>query len=121
MRQITRIVLTLAFLTVLIFTQQSTAQKSPKMETGGMFMITSPHTQDECLKAMDELSSMGKAKLSLFTWGCMSGDHTSYGVVKAKSEADAKAMIPASVRGKAHVVKVVKLTQEQIKAFHHKS
>lgn len=85
------------------------------------YFIESKHTQEECLRALDEILAKGPEALSKVEWGCMAGDHTGYSIVEARSETDALATIPTFLRGKARVVKLNKFTPEQIRKFHQKS
>lgn len=85
------------------------------------YFIESKHTQEECLRALDEILAKGPEVLSKVEWGCMAGDHTGYSIVEARSETDALATIPTFLRGKARVVKLNKFTPEQIRKFHQKS
>ncbi|HZX48324.1 MAG TPA: hypothetical protein VFF47_03805 [Nitrospirota bacterium] len=82
------------------------------------YVIESPHTKDECIKALDEMLSEGPSVLSKFDWGCTAGDHTGYAIIDASSESDALNLVPRFIRNKARVVKVGKFTPEQIKSFH---
>ena len=85
------------------------------------YFVESPHTQQECLRALDEILAKGPGVLAKFEWGCMAGDHTGYAIVEARSESEAKEGIPAFLGGKARVVKLNKFTPEQIRDFHRKS
>jgi hypothetical protein len=85
------------------------------------YFVASPHTPEECLRALDEILEKGPRVLAEYEWGCMTGDHTGYAIVEARSEAEAKATIPAFLEGKARVVKLNKFTPEQIREFHKKS
>lgn len=82
------------------------------------YLIESPHTKEECLKALDEVLEEGTYILDKFEWGCQAGDHTGYAIVDADSEATARNMVPNFIRNKARIVKVGKFSPEQIKAFH---
>ena len=82
------------------------------------YIVESPHTKDECLRALDEVLAEGPAVLNKFDWGCQTGDHTGYAVVDAENETNVRNMIPTFLRTKARVVKVGKFTPEQIKSFH---
>ena len=84
------------------------------------YMIESPHSNKDCLKAMDEISAQGPQFLEKFDFGCGAGVHTGWAVVDAASESAAKNMLPSFLRGKAHVTAVNKYTPEQIKSFHEK-
>ncbi len=87
---------------------------------GDRYLIMSPHTAEECLKALDDVTAASPALLAKFDWGCKAGDHTGYVVVQAASEDAARAMLPESQREKAKIVKLNKFTVEQIKSFHAK-
>jgi hypothetical protein len=82
------------------------------------YLIESPHTTEECLRALDEILVRGPGALAMYDFGCMSGDHTGYVIVEAGSEPEARENVPPFLRGKAYVVKVDKFTPEQIKSFH---
>jgi len=97
---------------------QTTAQKEKGKPSTSRYLIMASHTTEGCLKAMDEVSALGPKALAKFDWGCMAGDHTAYAIVEAASESAARDLLPASERSKAKVVKVEKLTVEQIKSFH---
>jgi len=87
----------------------------------GRYFVESPHTAQECLRALDEILSKGPEILEKYEWGCMAGDHTGYAIVEAPSESDARETIPAFLRGKARVVKMNRFTPEQIREFHKKT
>jgi hypothetical protein len=85
------------------------------------YLVQSPHTQEECLRALDELLEKGPGVLARYEWGCMAGDHTGYAIVDARSESEVKATIPPFLAGKARVVRLNRFTPEQIRDFHKKS
>ncbi len=85
------------------------------------YFVESPHTPQECLRALDEILEKGPGLLAEYEWGCMAGDHTGYAIVEARSESDVKENIPSFLRGKARVVQLNKFTPEQIREFHKKS
>jgi hypothetical protein len=81
------------------------------------FVIESPHTDEECLKAMDEAVEMGI--IDKFVFGCNSGDHTAWAYVEADNEEEAlENNVPSLVRDKACAYEVTKLTPEEVKAAH---
>lgn len=87
----------------------------------GRYLIQSPHTKEECLRALDEILANGPDALAKYEWGCMAGDHTGYAIIEAKSDGEAAGHVPAFLRGKAHVVKLNRFTPEQIREFHKKT
>ena len=83
------------------------------------YLIKLPHTDAECLNALDEIAAKGSQLLPKIYWGCGAGDHTGYAIVDAKSESAAKEMITATnIRSKASVTEVKKLTVNDIESFH---
>src|SRR5713226_7522729 len=82
------------------------------------YLVISPHTPEECLKALDEVSAMGPATLKMYDFGCKAGDHTGYYMINATSEQEALSKVPASIRDKARAVKVSKFTADEIKKLH---
>lgn len=84
------------------------------------YFIEVSHTPEECLRALDEMKDQGTDILSMFRWGCNSGDHRGWAFVEADSEMDARDMLPPSVREKAVVVEVVEFTEDQLREMHEK-
>ena len=82
------------------------------------YIIESPHTKEECLRALDEVLAEGPAVLNKFDWGCQAGDHTGYAVVDAENETNVLKLIPTFLRNKTSIIKVGKFTPEQIRSFH---
>ena len=80
------------------------------------YLVTSPHTAEECMKTLDDVSGMGT--LSKWQFGCMDGDHTGYLVTTATDAASALAAVPADLRGKAHAVKLHTFTAAELKEAH---
>jgi hypothetical protein len=85
------------------------------------YFVESPHTPEECLRALDEIMAKGPGVLARYEWGCMAGDHTGYAMVDGHSESEVRGTIPAFLGAKARVVKLNKFTPEQIREFHRKS
>jgi len=86
--------------------------------TRSTYFISSPHTKEECLNALDAVSDKGPEQLNQWHWGCQAGDHTGYAIVQAESDSEARGYVPGIVRNKARVTRVDKLTQQQIRSFH---
>jgi hypothetical protein len=86
------------------------------------YLLESPHTDAECLRALDEISAgtRGPELLKKMHFGCMAGVHTGWAVVEADSEVAARDLLPAFLRSRAKAVKVGLFTKEQIKGFHKK-
>jgi hypothetical protein len=82
------------------------------------FLIETPHTKQECLKALDETLAKGPDVLDRFEYGCMSGDHRGWATVAAPSAEQARELVPSFLRSKARVIEVGKFTPEQIRSYH---
>jgi hypothetical protein len=85
----------------------------------GRFLIESPHTLAECLRAMDEVLAQGPEELARYDWGCLNGDHTGYAIIEACSKQAAEVAVPAFLRYKTRIVELNKFMPEQVRAFHH--
>ncbi len=81
------------------------------------YLVESPHTKEECLRALDEVLDKGADVLAKFEFGCKQGDHTAYAIVRG-TEASALELVPKFLRGKAKIVPVEAITPDQIRAFH---
>lgn len=99
------------------FTPLSIGGEGAKSELA-TYLVTSPHTAEECLASLDEYAAAGEKALDNWYWGCMAGDHTGYEILKASSEADALKTVPESLRAKAKATKLSKLTTEQVASMH---
>lgn len=82
------------------------------------FFIESPHTKEECLKAMDETLAMGDHMLEMYKWACSSDDHRAFAFVMANNKDEAKKMVPDIVRQKASITEIMPLTKEEIMSYH---
>ena len=96
-----------------------TAQASPP-QAGDRFLIIMPHTQQQCLAALDDLQAASPQLLAKTDWGCMAGDHTGYLITTAANAEAALKLVPANERAQAKVIKLNKFTAEQIASFHKK-
>ncbi len=85
------------------------------------YLIESPHSAEDCLRALDEELAKGPAVLEKFEYGCMAGDHTGYAIVDAMSREDAVKLVPAFLQNRARIVEVGKFTPDMIRSFHTKA
>ena len=85
------------------------------------YLITTPHTPSECLRALDEQAAKGKQMLKEFNYACMAGDHTGYAIVNVKDEKYARDLVPEFLRDKARITKVDVFTPEEIRSMHAKA
>jgi len=83
------------------------------------FMIELPHTDAECLQALDEISEHGSNLLPKANWGCMAGVHNGWAVVDANDEAAARQQVGSPLmQNKARIVKLSTFTRQDIESFH---
>lgn len=84
----------------------------------GKYLIIAPHTEAECTETMEQMSAKETKALNNAYFGCKHGDHTAYLIVDAKSESDALGMVPEEVSKNAKVVRVDKMTRNDLKTMH---
>lgn len=84
------------------------------------YLVTTTHTPEQCLAALDEMAAKEPKLLSKMEWGCKAGDHTGYAFVQAKDENAALAQLPEANRAAAKAVAVTKFSPAQLKAIHEK-
>ena len=84
------------------------------------YLVTTTHTPEQCLAALDEMALKNQQLLSKVEWGCMSGDHTGYVFISAKTEQEALAKLPEVNRTTAKAEQVTKFTPQQLKSIHAK-
>ena len=80
------------------------------------FLIESPHSPEECLKAIDHVVATGY--ITHFHWACLAGEHTGYLILEAENKAQALMAVPSFVRSKARVVELTQFNPEQVKSMH---
>ncbi len=85
------------------------------------YMIETPHTKEECLRALDEQLAKGPDILKKFYYGCKAGDHTGYALVDVRNEMEARNIVPGFLLNKARIVEVDIFTPEVIKSLHTKA
>ena len=82
------------------------------------YLIESPHTKEECLRALDEIVESDPQLLERYEFGCMAGDHRGWVVVDAQDEREARDYVPLFLRPKSSVVPLNKFTPAQVRSFH---
>jgi sulfur relay (sulfurtransferase) DsrF/TusC family protein len=85
------------------------------------YLISSPHTSEECVRSLDAMLAKGSNVLDKFVFGCDDGDHTGYAIVDVKSLSDALALVPDFLQENACITKVEKLSAADIRAMHKKA
>lgn len=86
-----------------------------------LYLVRSPHTAEDCLRALDAEMAKGPTVLEKFVYACNDGNHTGYAIIEAKSKTDAWDIVPDFLRRDALVLKVDKFTPEEIRSFHVKA
>lgn len=104
--------------TVTTGTAATTAAKKTAAAPMHQYLLMVPHTADQCLATLDQMSAKGGAELAKWEFGCEAGDHTAYRIVKAASPDDAKAMVPEAERDLAQVKPLNSFTVAEIKSYH---
>ena len=82
------------------------------------YLITSPHTQEDCTHVLQDLLATGY--LTHFDWGCKDGEHTGWAIIEATNKAEAMLAVPSFARGSARVVQIAKFTPEEVRGMHRK-
>ncbi len=85
------------------------------------YVVESPHTPEECLRALDETLEKGEETLKTFVFGCKSGEHTGWAYKDADSSEEALEIVPEFLRDKACAHEVGKFTPGEIKAAHEEA
>ena len=103
---------------LLLLCTVSFSQSSSPAAKSNVYLVSLPHTPEQCLKTLTDVKSKGDPFLAKFQWGCMSGDHTAYAFLEGKSESDVREMLPKDTQANAKILKVDKFTSEQIEKIH---
>lgn len=94
------------------------AQSSTSASKTQTYLVTIPHTPEQCLNTLDDMKAKGDAFLSKFEFGCMDGDHTAYAFVDGTSPDNVRKMLPEKQQKAAKIIKVNKMTAAQIEKIH---
>ncbi len=68
------------------------------------YIVISPHTSEDCRKAVKEFRAYNAGYLTHFDWGCMDKDHTAYAIIEADSHETARMAVPTLFREKTRVI-----------------
>lgn len=82
------------------------------------YLLEVPHTDEECMQALDDLAENEPGLLEESWFGCKGGEHTEWATVEAENETEARNMIPDFLQDKAHIVEVSKFSSSEIKSMH---
>ena len=78
------------------------------------FLVTSPHTVEECRLAVEHFAKYNAGFLTHFEWGCYDNDHNAYAFIEAESHSEALLAVPPFLRQKAKAIKVVEFSPKNI-------
>ena len=94
------------------------AQSSTSASKSQTYLVSVPHTPEQCLSTLDEMKGKGDAFLSKFEFGCMDGDHTAYAFIDGASSDNVRKMLPENEQKAAKITKVNKMTAADIEKIH---
>lgn len=80
------------------------------------FLVISPHTQEDCKKAIAEVLAAGY--ITHFEWGCMDGEHTGWAILEAENAKQAQMAVPPAQRHSARVIRLTKFSLAEIEKMH---
>jgi hypothetical protein len=80
------------------------------------FLIEVPHADDkvECALAIRAFLETGSHFLTNADWGCCDGVHKAWFVIEASSKAEARLVVPPSLRPDASATELVKFTMKDV-------
>jgi len=114
------IVLAVAAVTAPQLSRAKEGSSTSKSKTAGpQYLVISPHTPEQCMKALDDVSAAGG--LEKWSFGCMDGDHTGYLIVSAANAQEAMKHVPADERANARAVMLHHFTAAELKSIHEKA
>ncbi len=79
------------------------------------FLITSPHTAEDCAKVVKLTLAIGY--LTHFYWGCKSGDHTAYAIIEADNKQEALLSVPTVIREKSKAQEIVQFDEKDVNTW----
>jgi len=103
---------------LLIATSSVMAKKTMTPAKESSYFVQISHTNSQCMTTLNEMKSKGDPYLSKFWFGCNSGDHTAYGILKGSSEDAVRKMLPKDEQANAKIEKVDQFTIAQLSKMH---
>jgi hypothetical protein len=82
------------------------------------FLITLPHTPEDCVPELDSIFGHSKELLHRFDWGCRAGEHVGWVVLEAADERTARTLLPANLRSRGSAHQLNKFSEEDMHSFH---
>jgi len=80
------------------------------------FFIAVPHegTTAACNRAIEVFLRTGSHFLTHADWGCKDGDHTAWMIVEVGTKDEARNIVPAEFRAKAHIVQLTRFSGKDL-------
>ena len=82
------------------------------------YLVSLTHTDEDCIRALKAIEAVGM--ITHFDWGCKDGDHTGWVTIEAESKSQAMMVVPPLLRDKAHAVRLVKFSPQDVQSMHGK-
>ena len=82
------------------------------------YQITLPHTEEECMAAINTIVTYGTHLLNHAWFGCDDNVHFGWLNVEANTDLEARGILPPALRAQAQVVEVRRYTPEEAKGGH---
>ena len=82
------------------------------------YLLECPHTQEDCIEALDSVVALSHSLMDRFDWGCNDEVHVGWVIIEAQDANTARMMLPTNLRGKAKAIHLAKFSPEQVKSFH---
>ncbi len=82
------------------------------------FLIHAPHTEEDCVQALDSIVGHSDSLLGRFDWGCKAGEHAGWVVLEAQDEKTALMLLPTVIRDDSTAIQLNKFSADEVKSFH---
>ena len=80
------------------------------------YLVSVTHTMGDCIRSLQAIEAFGM--ITHFEWACQDGEHTGWVIIEAENKPQALMVVPPSLRDKAHAVKLVRFSPEDIRTMH---
>ncbi|MHB0999784.1 MAG: hypothetical protein ACYC27_11125 [Armatimonadota bacterium] len=80
------------------------------------FMIELPHSRDDCADMLMNIAERSPEFMGGANWGCISGNHTGWGIVEADNIAQVRDLLPDDLRDTASITEINQYTADEVKS-----
>ncbi len=84
------------------------------------YFLEMGHTEQECLQALDYMVTYSTQLMGHTWYACMAGVHRGWATVEAENEAEARRVLPPSMRNLATIHEVRRFTPDDVRSLHQK-